>query len=143
MSHNLELMTERAFLIAKKHGNCITSEESERLEFLNNEASRLFPRVTTEMQESLEAAHKLVERLGKENDNLLRIGISMVRQCHMCDNGSIPVKSNYIQAVKLPERVVSTWRGKRMLVRKTKQEIVTMRSSIDLIKAFKILSKSS
>ena len=67
-----EVMSERAQLIGKKYSGGLTESEAKRLEFLNNEAGRLCPRVSKEMLRSLEATTRKAERLAREIDDLLR-----------------------------------------------------------------------
>ena len=47
------LMRERAMLIEWKYSHGLTADEAARLEFLNAEARRLYPRVTPEMVSAL------------------------------------------------------------------------------------------
>lgn len=50
------LMRERAMLIGWKYSHGLTADEATRLEFLNAEALRRYPRVTPEMVAALKTA---------------------------------------------------------------------------------------
>ena len=66
-----EVMSERAQLLGKKFRGGLSESEAGRLEFLNNEASRLCPRVSKEALRAMETTARKAERLARKIKKLL------------------------------------------------------------------------